>query len=184
MTPVISPSLSALRPSSEYEALDVAPVVNFCWIKDLLEDLHITFAAGRAAAGATGTGADWTTRSCWVECEDEIGKLAHEFWLKEENVLEHICYFSSWVPENRAASICADANVGMFIVDCDPQSCADLFFHELLFVFKGVLLVSSIQLRPPDWWHRYDGERWQYIVSLCYHSYDSQICLPLKSFQT
>jgi hypothetical protein len=98
----------------------------------------------RAARAGTGARAAWTAMISRFERENDVREMALKFVLKKENVPEHSCHFSSRVPENWTATICAKTNIWVAVVDCNPQGCTYLVFHKLLFIFKGVFAVGCV----------------------------------------
>ena len=68
-----------------------------------------------------------------------ILKVAPELWFLEEGILPHGGDFLWRVLESRSESEIPDAEVIISIVNGNPEGCAYLVPHELLFLFERIL---------------------------------------------
>ena len=93
-----------------------------------------------------------------VKRKDDVGELATNLWVKEENVTPHLGHFLRRVPVIVTQTKVTDNNTIVVVVQAYSKSAADLVLDHVPFLREGVLCAELLELRPTSGRDRDDGE--------------------------
>lgn len=131
------------RPDSPVRGLD-----NVRRIKFLLKYLQIGHSTLRRAAGCRST----------LNGEDDVGEVALEFFLGEQELPPHPRNLCSWILKAVAHAERSQTQVGMLLRNGNPEDCPHLLSHQFFLLLERVPGARVVQFGPSNGCH---GDDWQ-----------------------